>query len=549
MIMKSSKAYLYARVSSEAQAERGTSIPSQLELIRAYAKRSNIQIIKEFIDEAQSATSDNRPQFQEMISLCRANPYGIDTILVWKLSRFARNRTDSVVYKKLLSKEGIRVLSVSEPIEDSPEGRILEGMIEIIDNYYSENLSKETMRGLRQAALQGYHCGGNPPYGYCLKSVQVGNSVKKVWGVHPKEAEAIRIIYNMHANGSTYESITKKLEELDHKPRSKSSWSKSSLSEILRRRCYSGIHYYNTRKSKDLGKRVFLRQEKDPSEWIEVKVPQLVDDETFNAVKQKMGKRKFKNLRKTTHQILSGLIICGKCGQPYFIRSYYMGKYPYYRCSTKMKKGLEACDNRNIRGDELDQAILEQVRETIFSEENLKKYRTLITESVEDERKELQDLLKRLENKQQELEKKKSIYYEGIETGKISFQLLGERLKQLAEEKEKTQEVILEAEDRLNELPEAKQYDLTKEELLRIRKDLESLIEEAEPTQKHQFLTKFIQSITVHPDRIIIEYVPPMFSKKKSQDKSQGFSTIKLEPATMRIWNCQKLILRIVLAK
>lgn len=113
------KAYAYARVSSESQAERGTSIPSQLELIRSHAETQGIRIVKEYVDEAESATTDQRPHFQEMISKCRDNVDGIEAILVWKLSRFARNRIDSVVYKKLLSKQGIRVISISEPIDDT----------------------------------------------------------------------------------------------------------------------------------------------------------------------------------------------------------------------------------------------------------------------------------------------------------------------------------------------------------------------------------------------------------------------------------------------
>ena len=113
MKTKHSKAYAYARVSSESQAEKGTSIPSQLELMRRYAAQNSITILKEFVDEAESATTDNRPEFQEMIQLCRDNEQGVDSVLVWKLSRFARNRIDSVVYKKLLSKQGIRVISVS----------------------------------------------------------------------------------------------------------------------------------------------------------------------------------------------------------------------------------------------------------------------------------------------------------------------------------------------------------------------------------------------------------------------------------------------------
>ena len=208
-----------------------------------------------------------------MIRQCRDNAQGVDCVLVWKLSRFARNRIDSVVYKKLLSKQGIRVISVSEPIEDSPEGRILEGMIELIDSYYSEILSKESMRGLKQTAQQGYHTGGKPPYGYKLKSVMVGSAVKKMWEVEPKEAEGVKLIYRMHADGHSYHEIIAEMRRRGLKPRNKDEWGLSSISEVLRKPCYSGTHYFNTRKRKELGKRVHLRDQKDRSEWIEMKVP------------------------------------------------------------------------------------------------------------------------------------------------------------------------------------------------------------------------------------------------------------------------------------
>jgi site-specific DNA recombinase len=528
MAAKTSKAYAYARVSSESQADRGTSIQSQLELVRSYAKKNNIQIIKEFVDEAETATTDNRPQFQEMISLSRTNPQGIDAILVWKLSRFARNRTDSVVYKKLLSKQGIRVISISEPIEDTPEGRILEGMIELIDNYYSETLSKETMRGLRQTALQGYHCGGRPPYGYNLKAVTVGNSVKKVWEINPKEAEAVKIIYKMHAEGYGYDDIIRKLEELNYSPKNSKTWGRSSISEILRKNCYSGTNYFNTRKRKELGKRIHIREAKDSLEWIPIKVPQIIDEETFRIVKEKMAKRKFQTVRKSTTQILSGLIVCGKCEQPYVIGDYYLGKYPYYRCSTKMKKGKETCDNRNLRGDEIDRAILEEVKGVIFSQENLQRYSTLIRESTEDEKKELQNLLKKTENRQKELTKKKESYFEAIENKSIDLALVSERLQQIKDEEERNQILILETEERLLELPQFQQYLLTKEEYLGLKNSLTSFLEDADPTQKHQFLSNFIRKITVHPGKLIIEYIPPILPPKKSPDRSQGFSVIEL---------------------
>ena len=101
---KHKKGFIYARVSSEVQVEKGLSIPSQLELTRNYAREHEIEIIREFVDEAESATTDQRPQFQAMIAECKKEDCDIDCIIVWKLSRFARNRFDSIAYKRLLNR-------------------------------------------------------------------------------------------------------------------------------------------------------------------------------------------------------------------------------------------------------------------------------------------------------------------------------------------------------------------------------------------------------------------------------------------------------------
>jgi len=543
-----SKAYGYARVSSEKQKEKGTSIQSQIELIRKYAKNNGLILVKEFVDEAESATTDLRPQFQEMISLCRDNPQKINTILVWKLSRFARNRIDSVVYKKLLSKQGIRVVSISEPIQDTPEGRILEGMIELIDGYYSEILAKESMRGLIQTAKQGYHTGGRPPYGYRLKSVQVGNTIKKVWEKHPKQAEAVKIVYKMHSEGFTYDQIIEKLTEEGYQPRHKRKWGKSSISEILRKNCYSGTHYFNTRRGKELGKRVHIREFKPKSEWIPVKVPQIVDEEIFKTVKEKMGRRKFKAPRRNTEQILSGLLKCGKCNQPYVIGDYYRGKYPYYRCSTKMKKGTKACDNRNLRGDKIGQIILTESTEIIFSEENLGKYQELVDESVKDERKEIEALLVSLSKEQDEIAKKKAVYYKGIESGKLEMDLVAERLKELKAEEERVSKKKIDVEERFFEIPDTEQYSFTKKEYQALKNSLKALVDEATPQQKRIFLSKFINHITVHPDKLTIEYHPPTFRNKKSPGLvGQELFVNAVATPTRHLKNYEKLKLKIIL--
>ena len=107
------KVVLYARVSSEKQAEKDLSIPAQLKALRKYAIKRGWDVVREFIDEAESARTANRPAFQEMITLAKQKESTFESILVWKLSRFARNREDAVLYKALLRKKGIQVISIN----------------------------------------------------------------------------------------------------------------------------------------------------------------------------------------------------------------------------------------------------------------------------------------------------------------------------------------------------------------------------------------------------------------------------------------------------
>ncbi|MCL0091357.1 recombinase family protein [Dehalococcoidales bacterium] len=114
------KAAIYARVSSDRQ-DVDLSISAQLRALREYALKNGYTVVKEYVDEAESGRTAARPAFREMIGTAKLKHPPFDMILVWKLSRFARNREDSI-YKSLLRKQGIQVVSINEPIEDTPTG-------------------------------------------------------------------------------------------------------------------------------------------------------------------------------------------------------------------------------------------------------------------------------------------------------------------------------------------------------------------------------------------------------------------------------------------
>lgn len=142
------KAVIYARFSSEKQNE--ASIEGQLRECMEYAEFNNIQVVGNYIDRAQSAKTDHRPNFQKMIKDSAKRLF--DVIIVWKLDRFARNRFDSAYYKNILKKNGVRVVSAKESISEGAEGIILESVLEGYAEYYSVELAEKVTRGMTDNA-------------------------------------------------------------------------------------------------------------------------------------------------------------------------------------------------------------------------------------------------------------------------------------------------------------------------------------------------------------------------------------------------------------
>ena len=147
------RAVAYARYSSDNQREE--SIDAQVRAIKEFCKKEKIDLIKIYKDEAKTATTDDREDFLNMIS--DSSYKNFDAVIVHKLDRFARNRYDSAFYKKKLKENGARVISVLEYLDDSPESVILESVLEGMAEYYSKNLSREVMKGMKETALQCKH--------------------------------------------------------------------------------------------------------------------------------------------------------------------------------------------------------------------------------------------------------------------------------------------------------------------------------------------------------------------------------------------------------
>ena len=171
---------LYARVSSERQ-DVDLSVSAQMRALRDYADKNDYKVVREYVDEAESGRVMNRPECRRMIDEAKKTKAPFNEILVWKFSRFTRKREHAVAFKSMLRRRGIRVVSITEQAEDTASGRLLEAIIEGVDEFYSEDLAQEVTRGMREAASRGFWMTTYAPYGYKRATSRTGRRNAPSW--------------------------------------------------------------------------------------------------------------------------------------------------------------------------------------------------------------------------------------------------------------------------------------------------------------------------------------------------------------------------------
>ncbi len=377
------KAAAYARYSSDNQREE--SIEAQLRAIREYCQKNNIQLVKIYTDEAKSATTDDRPGFLQMI---KDSSLGLfDVVIVHKLDRFSRDRYDSAFYKRQLKKNGVRLISVLEPLDDSPESIILESVLEGMAEYYSRNLAREVMKGMKETVLQCKHTGGKPPLGY-------GVAEDGTYVINEYTAGAVRMIFEMYSAGKGYSEIIHALNAAGYRTQTGRAFGKNSIHDILVNEKYRGVFIFNRTERKINGKRNHHRN-KDDSEIIRIEggMPRIIDDETWERVQDRMKKNErgpAANKAKETY-LLSGLIYCGKCGGAMVGNRRYSGRnktlYVTYECSTR--KRTKTCDMKDIGKDFVENTVIEHLEKNVFSPEAIESLVIKISEYAASQSKEI----------------------------------------------------------------------------------------------------------------------------------------------------------------
>lgn len=359
------RAALYARFSSDNQ--RTESIDAQVRAMKDFCTQNKWKIVETYVDEAYSATNDRRPSFQRMIEDSGKGMF--DIVLVHKLDRFSRNRYDSAIYKNKLKHNGVRLYSVLERLDDSPESIILESMLESIGEYYSSNIAREVMKGLKENAFHCKHTGGSAPLGY-----DVGEDKKLV--INEREAEAVRIIYDMYINGYGYRNIAEYLNSKGYVTKKGNNFKPNSVSfyEILNNLKYTGTYVYNRSSSKNYSHRRNSHRYKPEEEIIKITggCPAIISTETFQKAAERRKSVTAKGQLGSKHFYLcSGIVVCGECGKKMFGRKRF-GKYTFnVYCCTSYK--ADCCNIKEVDSARLDEHTVKLLEREMFNELAMKK--------------------------------------------------------------------------------------------------------------------------------------------------------------------------------
>lgn len=328
-------AAMYIRVSTDDQLE--FSPDAQKRALVEYAKKNGYQIDEQFIfiDEGISGTTaKKRPAFQRMITVAKKKPKPFDAILVHKFDRFARSREDSVVYKSLLRKEcGIKVISITEQMEDDKFSVILEAMLEAMAEYYSLNLSDEVMKGMTEKARRG-GVQSRPIIGYDI--------VENARVVNNEEAVLVKKIYSLFIGGDSCPKIAKHLNMLGHKNKIGNAFSARYVKHILKSPTYCGTSIWNY--TNQQGDKTVINDEKD---WViaENVHEAIISKETWD-IAQEILKKWHKDVHFTREamHLFTGIFRCSSCGSTL---SYKTARFKRQDGNITISDGYQCCKFRN----------------------------------------------------------------------------------------------------------------------------------------------------------------------------------------------------------
>lgn len=387
-------AVIYARYSSDTQTEQ--SIEGQLRVCQDYAKNNDILVVGTYVDRAMTGTNDLRPDFQRMIK--DSNKRQWDFVLVYKLDRFSRNKYETTIHKHTLKENGVKVVSAMENIPDSPEGIILESLLEGMNQYYSAELSQKVLRGLNESYRKGQYTGGAVIYGYDV--------VDKKNVINPEEAEIVKEIFTKYSQGYTAVALAKDLQARGIRTKKGLYITDKKIYKILANTKYNG----KIRHGDTIYDNIY---------------PKIIDDVTWQKVQDIHAENQHAPGRKKEIYdfILSGKLYCGDCQRPMVGESgtSRLGRiYYYYSCLAKRRK-QHPCKLKSVDKQWLEDIVINSTW-ALLADEGIVRYVAETLCKIHEETSRNNTVIKSLEAQRQNALKATQNLISALEQGIVTEQ-------------------------------------------------------------------------------------------------------------------------------
>ena len=492
-------AVIYARYSCDNQTEQ--SIEGQLHVCEDFAKRNNIVIVDTYIDRAMTGTNDNRPAFQKMLS--DSNMKCWNYVIVYKLDRFSRNKYETTIHKKRLKDNGVKVLSAMENIPDTPEGIILESLLEGMNQYYSAELSQKVLRGMKETRRKGFFQGGKVRYGYKLDGRKLV--------IDEDRAKIVNYIFTQYSLGVFVKDIINNLTAKGILYKGKPFCDKTVYG-MLRTERYVGSYTIH-------------------GEVVENIYPQIISKELFDKVKSKLRKNQYGRRSIETHYLLRNKMKCGYCGNSIIAESgtSQNGQINYYYKCHGRKNLRNNCKKSTEPQHILEDVIVKGLIEEMSKPETISTITKLILQHQE-KASGNNLFLSNLQKEQRQIETSINNILAAIEKGIVSTST-AKRLQDLEARQLEIEQLIIIERSKAN-------MKLSKDAIIEFYKKGLSL-------SPLPLINYFVDEITLFDDEAIIKLKTP---NDRSPDENQGFLiSIKLLPKTNKNHNIVNFKLKLTL--
>lgn len=390
------RACIYARYSTDNQ--NAETIETQVEKCAEYAQNHGIDVVDIYADEAVSGMKAHRPDLDRLFM--DAGLRRFDVVLIYDQSRFSRDIVDWFSFRRAMQNYGISIISVTQSFVggdlNDPAVFANEGIMALFNQMHVLQTRQKVVDSMERMAKQAIHTGGKPLLGY-----DVDPDTHK-YVINDREADIVRLIFGMYAEGESYNAIIDNLNRRGYKTKRGQSFGKNSLSELLRNERYIGIYVYNKiprRSGKRNSHAVSERVIRIPDA-----IPRIVSDDLWSRAQKRLSnnKRNAKNTAKVEY-LLSGKLYCGKCGMA-MSGGCSNRRYYYYNCTGRQR--LRNCDKRPISKDKIEDLVCRYVKQVLGGDENRKRVAHQLFDQQKEIRGSLPTAVRHLQTRLAEIDKK-----------------------------------------------------------------------------------------------------------------------------------------------